>query len=166
VSLEENFSTKETECPDGRDAATQKVTNSDCSLIFRGSNAKLAPNKSIRISSGPIAGFVTKTNNCSDDNSTLEISATNLGPGNGDEKEPVITTLDFRSFQISNIEKACLDKSFIFLLQIDEFGLRFATKLAKQFEWNLIPGLLELSEEACNRMLYSPHDANAKSKTP
>ena len=157
----QDFSTNEIECPDGRAADTQNV-EPDSSLD---THANAAPNKSIRTSCCSPAGFSTETNKSSDKEDTLETTAKNLGPGH-EEKAPPIQTLDFFSFQIANMEKACVDKSFIFLLQIDEFGLRFATRLVKQFRWTLIPGLLELSEEACNRMLYSPHDANAKDKKP
>jgi hypothetical protein len=160
----QNFSTNEIESPDGNITDTQAVDRPDSESMTLGAKANAAPDKSIRTSCCSPTGFVTQTNSSSDAGTTLETSAKNLTPGH-DVKAPAIKTLDFFSFQLANIENAALDKTFIFLLQIDEFGLRFATRLAKQFDWKLIPGLMELSEEACNRMLYSPHDANTKTET-
>jgi hypothetical protein len=163
--LDQNFSTNEIALPDDSAADTHIAERPDSSSILLGANANVAPDKSIRTSCLFPAGSVAQTNSSSDDGDILETTAKNMVPGQEDTKAPPIQTLEFFSFHIANMEKASLDKSFIFLLQVDEFGLRFATKLAKTFNWTLIPGLLELSEEACNRMLYSRHDASAKDKT-
>ena len=62
---------------------------------------------------------------------------------------PVIPREVFFNFQFSKIAKTRLSHSFIFLLAIERDGIREAIKSARAMNWNLLPALYELSEEAC-----------------
>ncbi len=156
----EKSSTKKAMPPSLNRAVTTNDSPVESALL--GAMANNAPDKSIE-SSCPSASRFTKM--LSEDKSTCDIRARNLGtpvdtmlPANG-ANIPVIHRADFLSFQPTNIEKTSLVETFIFLLTIDQFGLQKATYWAKEMDWKLLPGLYELSSEACERLSIKPSDA-------